>query len=266
MNRRKRPRFSQEAAKENLTMYGAFARVYDGLMDTVDYVAWAAHYHELMEKCQVPTKGRCVECACGTGGLTLPLRKMGYQMTGIDLSEEMLAAAMEKARAAGVMIPFVKQDMRALTVPRRADCVLATCDGVNYLTSPEDAQAFFSAAYAALKPGGALIFDVSTPEKLSGTLGNNTLYSDDDAVSYIWRNKWNEKTACVTLSLSLFVRRADGAYDRVEERQVQRAHTRKELRLWLTQAGFANISFYGRQRMTPPRKGDDRWHVAAVKP
>ncbi|MBR3108602.1 MAG: class I SAM-dependent methyltransferase [Clostridia bacterium] len=247
-------------------MYSAFARVYDALMDTVDYTAWAAHYRRLMEKCQVLPKGRCVECACGTGNLTLPLRKMGYQITGLDLSEEMLAAAMEKARAAGLTIPFVRQDMRALTVPRRVDCVLATCDGVNYLTSPGDVQAFFAAAFKALRPGGALIFDVSSPEKLSETLGNNTLYSDDDAVSYIWRNCWDEKTSCVTLSLSLFVRREDGAYDRLEERQTQRAHSRKELRAWLTAAGFTDISFYGRLRMTPPRKGDDRWHVTAVKP
>ena len=247
-------------------MYTSFARVYDALMDTVDYAAWAQHYRQLMDACHVPAKGRIVECACGTGNLTLPLRKMGYQMTGVDASEEMLAAAMEKARDAGVMIPFVRQDMRVLTVPRRADCVLATCDGVNYLASPGDAQAFFTAAYAALKPGGALIFDVSTPEKLSGTLGNNTLYSDDDAVSYIWRNSWDGKTSRVTLNLSLFVQRNDGAYDRLEERQTQRAHTRRELRAWLTAAGFSGISFYGRLRMTPPRKGDDRWHVTAVRP
>ena len=247
-------------------MYTSFARVYDALMDTVDYAAWAEHYQQLMDVCHVPAKGRCVECACGTGNLTLPLHKIGYQMTGVDLSEEMLAAAMEKARAAGALIPFIRQDMRVLTVPRRVDCVLTTCDGVNYLTTPEDAQAFFAAAFAALKPGGALVFAVSTPEKLSVTLGNNTLYSDDDAVSYIWRNKWDEKTACVTLSLSLFVRRSDGAFDRLEERQTQRAHTRRELHAWLMQAGFTDISFYGRLRMTPPRKGDDRWHVTARKP
>jgi len=247
-------------------MYTAFATVYDGLMATVDYAAWAEHYRQLMNLCQVPAQGKCVECACGTGNLTLPFRRMGLQITGVDLSGEMLARAMEKARAAGLTVPFVRQDMCALSVPRRVDCVLATCDGVNYLASPDKARAFFQAAYAALKPGGALIFDVSTPDKLKNTLGNNTLFSDDDAVSYIWRNAWNEKTACVTLGLSLFVRRADGAYDRLEEKQVQRAHSRPELRQWLGEAGFQQIQFYGRLRMTPPRTGDDRWHVTARKP
>lgn len=246
-------------------MYTAFARVYDALM-TVDYAAWADHYRRLMTAAGVPQRGRCVECACGTGGLTLPLRKAGYQITGIDLSEEMLSAAMEKARAAGLVIPFVRQDMCSLRVPRLVDCVLATCDGVNYLTSPGRVRDFFAAAFAALRPGGALIFDVSTPEKLSGVLGNNTLFSDEQEIAYIWQNAYDEKTACVSMALSIFERRPDGAYQRLEERQVQRAHSRTELRAWLREAGFEAVSFYGRQRLTPPRAGDDRWHVCALRP
>ena len=247
-------------------MYTSFARVYDQLMDTVDYPAWAAHYARLMEMSGVKKGARCVECACGTGNLTLPLARAGCKMTGIDLSEEMLALAMEKARNAGLMIPFVRQDMRSLSVARRVDCVLCTCDGVNYLTAPEDARRFFAAAFAALRPGGALIFDVSTPYKLQNTLGGNTLFSDDGEISYIWRNAYDEKTARVTLSLSLVVKRPDGAYDRIEENQTQRAHTKKELKQWLLEAGFIEPAFYGRHRMTPPRKNDDRWHVTARKP
>lgn len=247
-------------------MYTAFAHVYDALMAQVDYAAWARHYAALMEMCDVPRKGKCVECACGTGNLTLPLRRAGLQITGVDRSEEMLARAMEKARQAGLEIPFIRQDMCDLSVPRRVDCVLATCDGVNYLTEKERARAFFAAAYGALRPGGALIFDVSTPEKLSSALGDHTLFSDEEEIAYIWRNRFDEKKACVHMALSLFVRREDGAYDRLEERQTQRAHSRGELRAWLEEAGFEDIRFYGRQRMTPPRKGDDRWHVTARRP
>ncbi|MBR1584563.1 MAG: methyltransferase domain-containing protein [Clostridia bacterium] len=246
-------------------MYTAFARVYDALMDSVDYPAWARHYQHLMDGCGVPNKGKLVECACGTGGITLPLKAMGYSITGIDLSEDMLAVAMEKARAAGLTVPFVRQDMTHLAVPGRVHAVLATCDGVNYLTEPAQVKAFFFAAHAALRPGGALIFDVSTPDKLTGDLGDHTLFSDDEQIAYIWRNHYEEKTACVRLDLSLFVRRPDGAYDRMEEHQIQRAHSRAELRAWLKEAGFADVHFYGRQRLTPPRPGDDRWHVTAVK-
>lgn len=246
-------------------MYTAFARVYDALMAQVDYAAWSSHYQALLRLSGAPDKGKIIECACGSGNLTLPLRRMGYQVTGVDASEDMLAAAMEKARAAGLNIPFVRQDMCRLQAPSRVHAVLCTCDGVNYLTSPERAQAFFAAAHAALRPGGALIFDVSTPEKLAHTLGDHTLFSDDDGIAYIWRNRYSEKTQCVDMTLSLFARRPDGAYDRLEERQTQRAHTRAELRAWLKAAGFSDVRFFGRLRMTPPRSGDDRWHVLAIK-
>ena len=247
-------------------MYTAFARVYDRLMSDVDYAAWAAHYARLMQERGVGPGSRVLECACGTGGLTLPLAKAGYRVTGVDLSADMLAVAMERARAAGVTVPFVRQDMQKLATPRPVDCVLATCDGVNYLDTREKAARFFGAAYAALRPGGALIFDVSTPHKLQNTLGDHTLTRDEGDISYIWQNNYDEKSACVEMSLAIFVRGADGRYDRLEETQRQRAHSRRELGAWLREAGFADIHFFGRQRMTPPRSGDDRWHVSALKP
>ena len=94
-------------------MYTAFASVYDRLMTGVDYQGWANFYHALMERYGIP-RGKVCECACGTGSLTIPLAAMGYQMTGVDLSPDMLFEASQKARKAGAMIPFVKQDMRQL--------------------------------------------------------------------------------------------------------------------------------------------------------
>ena len=126
-------------------MYGEFAQVYDRLMDDVDYDAWAAHYAHLMGLCARPVR-RVAECACGTGSLTVRLARMGYEMTGLDLSQAMLERAAEKARHAGVRVTLARQDMRGLTLGRRVDAVLCTCDGVNYLTGEGDAAAFFRAA------------------------------------------------------------------------------------------------------------------------
>lgn len=247
-------------------MYTAFARVYDRLMDQVDYAAWARHYQALIEKYDVGRNARCAECACGTGSLTIPLRKMGYQMTGIDLSQDMLESAMEKAGKAGVFIPFICQDMTELQLPRRADCILATCDGVNYLTEEKAVQAFFSAAYRSLKPGGALIFDISTPEKLENILGNHTLFSDEDEIAYIWQNQWDGEKQQVEMQLSIFEKQSDGRYTRFEEHQIQRAHSKEEITAWLSEAGFEDIAFFGALRLDAPASGDDRWHIAAKKP
>lgn len=246
-------------------MYTAFASVYDRLMRDVDYDTWAAHYARLLGAA-VNKSGRVCECACGTGSLTVRLKRLGYQMTGVDLSQEMLSEAMRKARDMGYTIPFVRQDMCKLSLHRRQDAVLCTCDGLNYLTTPDRVRRFLSAAYAALKPGGVLVMDLSTPYKLKNTLGSNCLGCQDDDVSYVWQNSYRARTKTVDMHLSIFVRQEDGSYTRFEETQTQRAHTREEMTNYLENTGFTAIRFYGETAMRAPRETDARWHIRAVKP
>ena len=92
-------------------MYTGFAEVYDTLMNDVHYGAWADMYARMMTAYGIPRNAKVCECACGTGSLTLPLQQLGYEMMGIDLSQEMLWQAAQKARKAGFGIPFIRQDM-----------------------------------------------------------------------------------------------------------------------------------------------------------
>ncbi len=246
-------------------MYTAFASVYDRLMREVDYPTWAAHYAYLLSTAGVKS-GRVCECACGTGSLTLPLAAMGYTVTGVDLSNEMLGLASSKAKEAGLTIPFVRQDMTKLALHRRQNAILSTCDGVNYLLSSRQLLSFFSSAFKALLPGGVLLFDVSTPFKLSNTLGNNTLGLQDPDISYIWQNHYNARTHIVHMNISFFVRNAGASYDRFEEEQRQRAWTKEELTAALLDCGFEKIRFWGNTQRRAPKPEDERWHIRAIKP
>lgn len=245
-------------------MYTAFSQVYDALMRDVDYRAWARHYQALLITGGV-TGGRVCECACGTGSLTVQLSKLGYQMTGLDESRGMLNVAVQKARDAGQAIPFVMQDMCALQLPRAFDAILCTCDGLNYLTTPERVNAFFARASATLREGGVFAFDLSTPEKLAQTLGDHTLGDLSEKLPYIWQNSYCPTTRCVHMALSVFAKREDGAYSRVDENQTQRAHGMDELTRMLEENGFDDITWYGEQRMDAPRAGDTRWHARCKK-
>ena len=244
-------------------MYTDFASVYDHFMRDVDYPEWAARYASMLKKSAV----KITECACGTGSITLELKKLGYDITGTDLSGDMLALAMERARREGLDIPYICGDMRQLSVPSPRDAVLATCDGVNYLLSEKDVKRFFTAAYAALKNGGQLLFDISSACKLENTLGNSTLTLDEEDGAYLWRNTFDKKKRTVSMELTLFIKDAAYAerFTRVREAQIQRAHTREELEQWLSDCGFTDIRVTGKKAGKAPGKTDDRLFFSAVK-
>ena len=246
-------------------MYTDFAYAYDRLMNDVPYEAWARYYAGLLELYNIRPCARCVECACGTGSLTIPLAKLGFSMTGMDLSAEMLNLAQQKAREQGVMIPFIRQDMRKLSVQRPVDAILATCDGPNYLTDSNDLLAFFRQAFSALKAGGVLAFDVSTPYKLSTELGDRIFTSSEDDMVYVWQGQYHEKQHCLDIHLDIFVPASDNLYRRIQEDQRQRAYTEEELTDLLNQTGFSDIRLFGDRMMALPEPHALRWHITAQK-
>ena len=102
--------------------YSAFAAGYDRMMGDVDYDGWAKYLDGLLREAGARL---VLECACGTGSLTIRLGKMGYSMIGSDLSEDMLMVARQKALDAGLrMLPFVCQDMRNVALHKPVDAVI----------------------------------------------------------------------------------------------------------------------------------------------
>ncbi len=248
-----------------MEQYTALASLYDGFMDDVDYQKWSAYIAALMKECSVRPGGTILECGCGTGSITIPLKKAGFNITGTDISDEMLAFAQEKARNAGVFIPFARMDMRRLAFHRPVDCVLACCDCVNYLTADEDAADFFRAAHAVLRPGGALLFDISSRCKLERILGGNSFCDSRADRAYFWRNNYDGETKLIEMELEFFTKTANGLYERKKERHIQRAWSEKELREKLEEAGFGEIRTYGAFSFCPAGESEERIQFTAVK-
>ncbi len=244
--------------------YTALAKVYDALMRDVDYDEWAAYLDGFL--LQNGARGAAIaDCACGTGQLSVRLARLGYRVTGIDRSEAMLHEAAENARSCGLMIPFVQQDMKKLRLHKQADAIVCACDGVNYLLSASEVRAFFKAANAALKPGGMLLFDVSSRYKLQHVLGCNTFGEAEDACVYLWKNGYDAASHLCEIQLTLFV--SNGSlYERFDERHVQRGHSVRELTNWLEDAGFTDVRAYEAFTLNAPGDTAERIQFAAVKP
>ena len=242
--------------------YRDFAGIYDLLMDDFDYPAWADYYMALIGQTGAQISTIC-ECACGTGSLTVHFAKKGLRVTGVDISREMLELAAEKARQNGVQVQLVCQDMARLSLPRPVDAVLATCDGVNYLTSLKRVKAFFDTAHAALKPGGVLAFDISSAHKLRNVLGDSFFGEERDETAYLWQNRLEGDI--VNMDLTFFIQEEEELYRRITENHRQRAHEISELAALLQESGFEKIRVFGDQTFEAPGDEELRIHFCAVR-
>lgn len=249
--------------------YHSLAMLYDHFMADVDYAAWAAYLSGLLRRAAKGSaaRPRVVDCGCGTGSLTLDLLKDGMDVTGMDISPDMLRAAKDKLRLAGyAQAPLVLADMRSFKVPRPVDAVLSACDGVNYLTGEGDAALFFSAAYDALKPGGLLLFDISSQYKLKELLDGHSFGEDLLDCAYLCQNTYDLDSMLLQMDLSLFVREADGRYARSEETHFQRAYAAEELRAQLLDAGFEAVEMFDAFTHDPPHAASERIQFVARRP
>ena len=242
--------------------YRGFAGIYDLLMDDFDYPAWAQYYMQLLAQAGVSPRTLC-ECACGTGSLSVHLAKGGIKLTGVDISREMLELAAEKARNNGIQAQFVCQDMARLSLPRPVDAIICACDGVNYLTTDKRVRAFFDAAYAALRPGGAFAFDISSAHKLKNVLGDGFFGEERDEAAYLWQNSLDGDI--VHMVLTFFIHEGGELYRRVTETHRQRAHEEENIVRLLREAGFTGIRVYGDRNFEAPGPEEMRIHFCAVR-
>lgn len=211
-------------------------------MDEAPYDKWLEFFQKKLDIYCEDSK-KVLDLACGTGELTLALKKAGYSVAGVDLSEDMLAVAHEKAHEHGYQIPFYHQDMTNLEGLDEFDAVVIFCDSLNYLTNEEQVKQTFSSVYKVLKKGGLLLFDVHSLYKISNVYGDNTFAYNGDEISYIWSCFPGEEKDSVEHELSFFVLNEQEAnYNRYDEWHQQRTYPRDSYKEWLEQAGFQVLS------------------------
>ena len=175
-----------------MNAYHALADSYDRLTNDVDYEATVAFYYEILAREGLKPR-TCVDLACGTGSVTAILAKRGLDVTGVDMSEEMLTVAMEKVMDMEQPPRFICQKLQALRLPRGVDLAVCALDSLDYITNPDDCREAIARVYKVLNPGGIFIFDVNTPEKLRAMDGQVFLDEDDD-VYCVWRGEFDEDT------------------------------------------------------------------------
>lgn len=242
--------------------YKALAASYDRLTNDVDYRAAVDFYYEILNREGIHPR-TAVDLACGTGSVTALLAERGLPVIGVDLSEEMLTAALQKTQNLNPMPHFVCQNLRDLHLPRGVDLAVCALDSLDYITDPADCEAAIQRTYKALNPGGIFILDVNTPEKLRAMDGQVFLDEDDD-VYCVWRGEFDEKTNICSYGMDLFQRRGNH-WQRSFEEHREYAYSREQLRSFLKAAGFTHIRVYGDRTFDAPKPGEQRIYFSARK-
>ena len=245
-----------------MNAYHALASSYDSLTLDVDYDAIVDFYMCLLKRENVAPRS-AVDLACGTGSVAIRLAKLGMQVTAVDLSEEMLCIASQKAQGMENAPTFVCQPPQKLYLPRAVDLAVCALDSMDYITDPEDCRQAIHRVYKALNPGGCFIFDVNTSEKLRAMDGQVFLDENEDTFC-VWRGEFDEKTNILSYGMDIFQRQGN-LWQRSFEEHLEYAYTANQLTGWLKEAGFTKIEVFSDRRLEPPKTGEQRIYLKARK-
>ena len=242
--------------------YHNLALSYDRLTNDVDYHATVEFYMQILER-EALTPRTAVDLACGTGSVALLLAQKGMEVTGVDMSADMLCVAFQKAQKQENAPFFVCQPLQRLRLPRGVDLAVCALDSLDYITDPQDCRQAIARVYKALNPGGCFIFDVNTPEKLRAMDGQIFLDEDED-VYCVWRGEFDEQTNICTYYMDLFQREGE-RWNRSYEEHREYAYSAEQLTRFLRQAGFTHIEIYADRRFEAPAEGEQRIYMKARK-
>jgi ubiquinone/menaquinone biosynthesis C-methylase UbiE len=217
--------------------YQQLANIYDRLMEDAPYDEWLLFIERISKKYNHSIKN-IIDLGCGTGTIAIPLAKEGYNVIGVDLSEDMLSMAQQKSRNEGVSVQWLQQDMSKFEVPDSVDTILCFCDSLNYITDAKLVQDTFQRVYDHLSPSGLFLFDTHSIYKLEHIFGDNMFGSNDEELTYIWQSFYDYDKRIVDHELSFFLENGSGLYHRFNEFHQQKGYLAEELSTWLLEAGF----------------------------
>lgn len=247
--------------------YEQFAFIYDKLMEEVPYDQWVTFVEKIKEQYFPSQRSFSIlDVACGTGELSVQFAKKGWDVTGVDLSEDMLAIANEKASEAQIPIPFFQQNMAELQGFEQQDCIVIFLDSINYLQSEQEVIQTFSSVYDQLKEGGIFLFDVHSAYKINEVFASSTFTLVEDEVSYIWNSFKGEYDNSVEHELTFFVLDEEtDQYERMDELHKQRTYPMEHYQAWLQEAGFSVLSIFGDEPFLPISDTSERLYFVCKK-
>ncbi len=216
---------------------------YDLLTRNVDYDGIALLYDSILWDYK-KTGCTLLDLGCGTGSLSERMSKKGFDVIGLDISNEMLSVAFEKKCESGSNIQYVCQDMTELELYGEVGAVVSALDCLNHLGGEKELKKTFQRVAKYMEAGGIFLFDLNTILKHRDILSDNCFVYEEEKVMCVWQNSYNGEDNSVDIYLDFFEEDEDGRYTRYCEEFSEIAYPIESVKNWLSEAGFEVLSVY----------------------
>lgn len=240
--------------------YNEFAYFYDEFNGEADYEALYAKIKAELDAHDI-LDGILADLGCGTGELTLMLTQAGYDMIGIDQSEEMLCVVRDKAEQLGLNsgLLLLQQDLCALDLYGTIRGAVSTFDTFNHI---QDLDAAIANAGFFMERGGVLLFDMNTPYKHREVLGDNEFVFEEADARCVWKNHYNAADRRVKITVDIhYLETGEEFHEEFYEYTYELA----EIHAALERHGFRLESVCDGESFGPLTEQSERYFFCAVK-
>lgn len=240
--------------------YNEFAYFYDEFNGEADYDALYLHIKAALEAHGI-RDGIVADLGCGTGELTLMLTQAGYDMIGIDQSEEMLCVVRDKAGQLGLDggLLLLQQDLRSLDLYGTIRAAVSTFDTLNHVP---DLDAVIANAGFFMEKGGVFLFDMNTPYKHRCVLGDNEFTFEQEDAACVWQNRYDEASRRVAITVDIEYQETG---ERFHEEFSEYTYDLDTIRAALERHGFTLESVCDGETFGPLTETSERYFFCAVK-
>lgn len=245
-----------------MSSYEYLSSVYDELSENVDYDVRSDYISDIFCDNSI-CSGTVLDLACGTASMSARLMKKGYNIIGIDLSEQMLEIASQRLSQIGDNFTLLKADMQDFELEAKVDACICCLDSINHLNTLKAVESSFNCVYKSLKQDGLFVFDVNTVYKHQCILSGNTFVFDEENYFLVWDNEQvDEKTVRILIDLFRF---NGQSYDRFSEEFCETAYSVDELKDALKNTGFVDIKVYDELTYNNPDENSERLFFVCKK-
>lgn len=240
--------------------YETFAFVYDEVMDSSLYQKWLDFSIRHLNG-----KKQLLDLACGTGALAVAFAKAGFEVTGLDLSEEMLMIASQRALQEETSVQFVAGDMLDLTDVGQYEAITCYSDSLCYMEDEQSVQQVFDGVHQLLQEDGIFIFDVHSLYQIEEVFPEFNYHYQTDDFAFLWESYQGGVPHSIEHFLTFFVQEEDGRFLREDELHQERTYPIETYLRLLENAGFSGVEVYADFMDSEPNEKSRRWFFVCHK-